>query len=118
MPPLSDRGEGNRDQEMPDADEWQGDDDPAGSGPEPVFIPDEVPERVQLGGDPADASDGEEPQEPQEPQELQEPHQVVLQGFRTVSQTLSAAYGAASSEIQKIVGRSLRTSTTEDRTFI
>ena len=42
--PLSDWVEGNRDQEMPNADERQGDDDPAGSGPEPVFVPDEVPE--------------------------------------------------------------------------
>ena len=66
-------------------------------------------ERVQLGGDPADAGKGGEPQEP---------HQVILQGFRTVSQTLSGAYGAASLEIQKIIQRALRTSTTEDQTFI
>ena len=57
--PLSDRGEGDGDQEMPDIDE-QGDDD-VRPEPKPVLVPDEVPERVQLGGDPADAGDDGEP---------------------------------------------------------
>ena len=42
--PLSDWGEDDGDQEMPDADELQGDDDPVGSGSEPAPIPDEEAE--------------------------------------------------------------------------
>ena len=52
------------------------------------------------------ASDGEEawePEEPQEPEEPLEPYEVILQGFRTTTHTLSAAYGAASDKIQIIV---------------
>ena len=90
--PLSDRGEGNWDQEMPDTNKQQGVNDPA--DPEPA--PGEVPEGVQLGDDQVGASDGEEPREPEEPLE---PYEVILQGFRTITQTLSAAYGAASAEI-------------------
>ena len=56
------------------------------------------------------------------PQDLQDdspqPHQQVLQGFRTVAQTFSAAYGIASSDIQQVIRRSLRESTNNDRTFI
>ena len=62
-----------------------------------------------------EAGDGEEPEEPEEPLE---PYQIVLQGFWTVSQTLSAAYGAASSEIQTIIRKSLAKTTAEDRTFV
>ena len=61
-----------------------------------------------------EAGDGEEPEEPKEPLE---PYQI-LQGFWTVSQTLSVAYGAASSEIQTIVRKSLAKATAENRTFI
>ena len=100
---------------MPDANKPQGDRDPAGSGPVPMLIPDEAPEGAQLGDDQEEAGDDEEPQEPKEPLE---PYQIVLQGFRTVSQTLSAAYGAASAEIQIIVWKSLAKTTAEDRTFI
>ena len=96
---------------MPDANELQGVNDPA--GPEPA--PSEVPEGVQLGDDQVEAGDGEEPQEPEEPLE---PYEIVLQGFRTVSQTLSAAYGAASSEIQTIARKSLAKTTAEDQTFV
>ena len=60
---------------MPDANEPQGDCDPAGSGPVPVLIPDEAPEGAQLGDDQAEAGDDEEPQEPKEPIE---PYQIVL----------------------------------------
>ena len=42
---------------MPDANEPQGDCDPAGSGLGPVLISDEVPEGAQLGDDQAEASD-------------------------------------------------------------
>ena len=100
---------------MPNANEPQGDCDPAGSGPAPVLIPDEAPEGVQLGDNQAEAGGDEEPQEPKEPLE---PYQIVLQGFRTVSQTLSAAYGAASAEIQIIVRKSLAKTTAEDQTFV
>ena len=86
--PLSDWGGGDGDQDMPDANEPQGDYDPVGSGPVPVLIPDEAPEGVQAGDDQAEAGDYEQPQEPEEPLE---PYQIVLQGFRTVSQTLSSS---------------------------
>ena len=98
---------------MPDTNEQQGKGDPAGSGPKPVLIPDEG---AQLGDDQdqAEAGDDEEPQEPEEPLE---PYQIVLQGFRTISQTLSAAYGATSAEIQIIIWKSLAKTTADDRTF-
>ena len=107
-------GEGDGDQEMPDANEPHHDGEPAGSGPVPMLIPDKAPEGAQLGDDPAEAGDDGEPQEPEEPLE---PYQIVLQGFRTVSQTLSAAYGATSAEIQIIVRKSLAKTTAEDRTL-
>ena len=113
--PLSDLGKGDGDQEMPDANEPQGDADPAGPGPGPALVPDEAPEEAQLDDDQGEASDDEEPQEPKEPLE---PYQVVLQGFRIVSQTLSVAYGAASAEVQIIVWKSLAKTTAEDRTFV
>ena len=100
---------------MPNTNEQQGDRDPAGSRPAPVLIPDEAQEGAQLGDDQMEAGNDEEPQEPEEPLE---PYQIVLQGFRTVSQTLSAAYGAASAEIQIIVRKILAKTTTEDRTFV
>ena len=56
---------------------------------------------------------------PQDPQDdSPQPHRQVLQGFRTVAQTFSAAYGSASSDIQQVIRRSLRESTNDDRTFI
>ena len=113
--PLSDWGEGDGDQNMPDTNEPQGDHDPAGLGPMPVPAPDETQEGAQLGDDQMEAGSNKEPQEPKEPLE---PYQIVLQGFRTVSQTLSAAYRAASAEIQIIVWKSLAKTTTEDRTFV
>ena len=84
---------------------------PAGPGPAPGG----VPEGVQLGDDQGEAGDGEEPQEPEEPLE---PYEIILQGFWTISQTLSAAYRAASAEIQIIVRKSLAKTTAEDRTFV
>ena len=73
---------------MPNANKQQGDRDPTGSGPAPVLIPHEAQEGAQLGDDQMEAGNDEEPQEPEEPLE---PYQIVLQGFRTVSQTLSAS---------------------------
>ena len=113
--PLSDRGKGDGDQEMPDANEQHGEqqgvNDPTGPGP----VPDEAQEGAQPGDDQMEAGDGEEPEEPEEPLE---PYQIILQGFRTVSQTLSVAYGAASSEIQTIIRKGLAKATAEDRTFV
>ena len=100
---------------MPDTNEQhgeqQGANDLAGSGP----APDETHKGAQPGDDQMEAADGEEPEEPEEPLE---PYQIILQGFRTVSQTLSAAYGATSSEIQTLVQKSLAKATAEDRTFV
>ena len=96
---------------MPNTNELQGVNDPAGPRP----APGEVPEGAQLGDDQEEASDGDETQEPEEPLE---PYEIVLQGFRTVSQTLSTAYGAANAEIQIIVRKSLAKTTAEDWTFV
>ena len=96
---------------MLDASEQQGDDDSAGS----VVIPDETQEEGQLGDDQADARDDDEPQEPQEPLE---PREIILQGFQTISQTLSVAYGDTSAEIQILVQKSLVKTTAEDRNFM
>ena len=113
--PLSDRGEGDGDQEMPDAHkhEQQGINEPADLGPMPGESQDQ--EEALPGDNQVEAGDGEEPEEPEEPQE---PYQIVLQGFRTVSQTLSVAYGAACSEIHTIVWKNLAKATAEDRTFV
>ena len=113
--PLSDQGKGDGDQEMPNAHEHeqQGVNEPADLGPMPGESQDQ--EEVPPSDDQVEAGDGEEPEEPEEPQE---PYQIVLQGFRTVSQTLSAAYGAACSEIHTIVRKSLAKATAEDRTFV
>ena len=113
--PLSDRSAGDGDQDMPDAKELQDDRDPTSSGLGPVLIPEEAREGAQLGSNQMEASDGEEPQEPKEPLE---PYQIVLQGFWTVSQTLSVAYGAGSAEIQIIIRKSLSKTTTEDWTYV
>ena len=61
--PLSERGEDDGDQEMPDTNQ-QGIDDPADSGP----VPGEVPKEVQMGDDQMGADDAEEAQDPEEPQ--------------------------------------------------
>ena len=98
--PLSDQGEGDGDQEMPDAHKLQGVQDPAGSRPAAI----EEHEGAQPGDDREETGDGEEPQEPEEPLA---PYEIVLQGFRTISQTLSVAYGAASAEIQILIRKSL-----------
>ena len=56
---------------------------------------------------------------PQDPQDdSPQPHRQVFQGFWTVAQTFSAAYGSTSSGIQQVIRRSLRESTNDDRTFI
>ena len=95
----------------------QGVDDPADPGP----APGEVPEEVQMGDDQMGADDAEEaqdPEEPWEPGEPLEPYEVMLQGFCTITQTLSTAYRAACDEIQAIVRKSLAKTTAEDQTFV
>ena len=111
--PLSKWGEDDGDQEMPDANQ-QGIDDPADPGP----VPGEVPEEAQMGDDQVGANDAEEAQDPWEPEEPLEPYEVMLQGFWTIAQTLSAAYGAACDEIQAIIRKSLAKTTAKDWTFV
>ena len=100
---------------MPDTQEHEqeGVHEPADIGPMPGDTQD--PEEAPPGDDQVEAGGSEEPEEPEEPQE---PYQIILQGFRTVSQTLSAAYGAASSEIHAVVRKSLAKATAEDLTFV
>ena len=81
----------------------------------------EVPEEAQMGDDQMGTNDAEKAQNPEEPWERGEPletYEVVLQGFQTITQTLSAAYGAACDEIQATVRKSLVKATAEDWTFI
>ena len=70
----------------------------------------------QMGAD--DAEEAQDPEEPWEPGEPLEPYEVMLQGFHTITQTLSAAYGAACDKIQAIVWKSLAKTTAENRTFV
>ena len=72
--------------------------------------PEENPEEVAGEGD---------PQAPQDSlDDAPQPYRQVLQGFRTVAHTFSATYSSASSDIQRVIRRSLRESTNDDRTFI
>ena len=113
--PLSDRGKGDGDQEMPNAHEQQGEQQGVNDPTDPGPTPSETQEGMLPGDDQVETGDGEEPEEPEEPQE---PYQIILQVFRTVSQTLSAAYGAASSEIQTVIWKGLAKATAEDQTFV
>ena len=97
---------------MPNAHEQQGEQEGINDPADPRPMPGETQEGAPPGDDQVEAGDGEEPEEPQEP------YQIVLQGFWTVSQTLSAAYGAASSEIYTVVRKGLAKATAEDRTFV
>ena len=100
---------------MPDTKEQQGEQQGINDPADPGAAPGEAQEGAQPGDDQVEAGDGEEPEDPEEPLE---PYQIVLQGFRTVSQTLSAAYGATSSEIQTIVQKTLAKATAENQTFV
>ena len=96
-------------------------DDNGGSAPRHSPDPEEVPERVpdQPEENPEEVAGEGDPQVPQDPQDdAPQPYRQVIQGFRTVAQTLSAAYGSASSDIQQVIQRSLRESTNDDQTFI
>ena len=96
-------------------------DSEGGSAPRCPPDPEEVPEQTpdQPEENPDEIPGEGDPQVPQDPQDdSPQPHRQVLQGFRTVAQTFSAAYGVASSDIQQVIRRSLRESTNDDRTFI
>ena len=121
--PLSDRGDANEDIEMVDAEVIEAErlDGDGGSAPRHSPDPEEVPERIpDQTEENLDEIAGEgDPKAPQDPQDdSPQPHQQVLQGFQTVAQTFSAAYGSASSDIQQIIRRSLRESTNDDQTLI
>ena len=122
--PLSDRGDADEDTEMVDAEvieaERPDDDGMAPSprrSPEPEEVPEQVPDPPEEN--PEEVAEEGDPQVPQDPQDdAPQPYQEVLQGFQTVAQTFSAAYGNASANIQQVIRRSLRECTNDDRTFI
>ena len=121
--PLSDRGDTDDNVEMVDAEVIDGEGPDDEGGPIPRRMPEleEVPEQVPNipEENPEEVAGEGDPQEPQEPQDdAAQPYHQVLQGFRTVAQTLSAAYGSASADIQQVIRRSLLEATNEDRTFI
>ena len=114
--PLSDRDGANEDFEMVNAEVIEAERPGSDGGtaprrsPDPEEVPEQVPDQPE---DNLDEVAGEgDPQAPQDPQDdVPEPHRQVLQGFRTVAQTFSAAYGDTSSDIQRVLRRSLREST-------
>ena len=63
---------------MPDANQQQGDRDPAESGTGPAPVLEEAQEGAWLGDDRTEAGEDGEPQEPKEPQEPLEPYQIML----------------------------------------
>ena len=80
-------------------------------------MPEQVPDPLEEN--PEEVAGEGDPQVPQDPQDdTPQPYRQVLQGFRTVAQTFSAAYGNASANIQQVIQRSLRECTNDDRTFI
>ena len=121
--PLSDRGDANEDIEMVDAEVIEAErlDSDGGSAPRHSPDPEEAPKQIpdQLEENPDEIAGEGDPQAPQDPQDdSPQSHWQVLQGFGTVAQTFSAAYGIASSDIQQVIRKSLRESTNDDRTFI
>ena len=103
--PLSDQDGANEDLEMVDAEVIEAE-QPGGDGgsaprcsPDPEEVPERIPDQLE---DNLDEVAGEgDPQVPQDPQDdVLEPNRQVLQGFWTVAQTFSAAYGDASFDIQ------------------
>ena len=121
--PLSDRDGANEDFEMVNAEVIEAE-QPGGDGgsalrrlPDPEEVPEQIP--YQPEDNPDEVAGEGDPQAPQDPQDdIPEPHRQVFQGFRTVAQTFSAAYGNASFDIQQVIRRSLRESTHDDQTFI
>ena len=85
--------------------------------PDQEEVPEQTPDQPEEN--PGEIAGEGDPQAPQDPQDdSPQPHQQVLQGFQTVAQTFSAAYGITSSNIQQVIQRSLREYTNDDRTFI
>ena len=80
--------------------------------PGAVVVPDDIRDKAEMGDDRVDAGADDDPQEPREPME---PGEIILQGFWTVSQTLSVAYGAASAQIQILIRKSLAKTTAKDK---
>ena len=101
--PLSDQGEANGDQEMPDANKQQGEQQGISDPADPRPAPGEVQERAQPGDDQVKAGDGEEPEEPEEPldsilefipeEQEQEPHLTPV--FPRATLLLAAALAVA-----------------------
>ena len=121
--PLSDRDGTNEDLEVVDAEAIEAE-RPGGDGgsvPRRSPDPEEVPERIpdQPEDNPDEVAGEGDPQVPQDPpDDVPHPNREALQGFQTVAQTFSAAYGNASTDIRRVIRRSLRESTNDDRTFI
>ena len=122
--PLSDRGDADEDTEMVDAEVIEAErPDDGGAAPSPRRSP-ELEEVLEHVPDPPEENPEEvagegDPQAPQDPQDdAPQLYRQVLQGFWTVAQTFSAAYGDASANIQQVIRRSLRECTNDDRTFI
>ena len=98
---------------MGDVVEHPDDDDQASA----LTVPQESQEE-DADDDPADMRDEDDPHNPREPRRPMEPGKILLQGFRTVSQTLSEAYGNACGEIEILLQKSLAKATNEDRNFV
>ena len=121
--PLSDRDGANEDLEMVDAEVIEAE-RPGGDGgsalrhsPDPEEVPERIPDQPE--DNPKEVAGEGDPQAPQDPpDDIPQPHREVLQGFQTVAQTFSATYGNASTDIQRVIQRSLRESTNDNRTFI
>ena len=122
--PLSDWGDADEDTEMVDAEVIEAERPDHGGGapnpwcsPEPEEVPEHVPDLPEEN--PEEVAGEGDPKVPQDPQDdVPQPYRQVLQGFQTVAQTFSAAYGDPSANIQQVIWRSLRECTNDDRTFI
>ena len=99
------------DAEVIEAERPDGDGGPAPRCmPEPEEVPEQVPDPPEEN--PEEVAGEGDPQGDPDPQDDDaQPYREVLQGFRTVAQTFSAAYGSTSSDIQQAIRRSLREST-------
>ena len=107
---LSGREDGDGDQEMADAEQPEGEDRAI-----PTQVPQDSQEEEEAEEDRAEVEDQGNPPESPEPTE---PIDIVFRGFRTVSQTLSEAYGHACGEIEILLQKSLAKSTHVDRNMV
>ena len=113
--PLSDQGEGDGDQEMPDAHEQQGEQQGINNPTDPKPTPNETQGGAPLGDDQVETGNGEEPEEPEEPQE---PYQIVPSRFPDCIPDPVGSLWAPSSKIQTVIQKSLAKATAEDQTFV